>query len=106
MLDIQLIRDNPELIKKACLDKQLDPKIVDEVLTTDQNRRQKQQQVDELRQQANKQAELIKISVAGGQKPTPEQLETGKNLKLKLKALEPELTKIEEEYKKLMFYIT
>jgi len=105
MLDIQLIRDNKELIKKACLDKQLDPKVVDELLATDLARREKQKQVDELRQQANKQAEVIKTSVNLGQKPTPEQLETGKLIKLKLKEVEPELTKIEEEYKRLMFFI-
>lgn len=105
MLDINFIRGNPDLIKKACLNKQLDPKVVDELIAIDLQRREKQQQVDELRQQANKQAELIKMSVANGQKPTPEQLQAGKTIKLKLKEIEPELTKIEGEYKKLMFYI-
>ena len=36
MLDIQFIRKNPELIKTACTNKNLDPKVIDDLLIIDQ----------------------------------------------------------------------
>ena len=38
MLDIKFIRENSELIKSACIKKQIDPKIVDKLLKVDKKR--------------------------------------------------------------------
>ena len=63
MLDIKFIRDHADSLKKAIADKQLNPKIVDEVLRVDEDRRQLIGGVEELRQQINAHAAGLK----GGQ---------------------------------------
>jgi len=85
MLDIEFIRENTEKVKKGVAAKQLDPKIVDEVIKLDGKRRQLIVEVEELRAKRNKVAEEKNI-------------EEGKKIKEELKAKEPELRKIEEEY--------
>ena len=90
MLDINLIRDNPEKVKKGVVAKQVDQKLVDEVLELDKKRRDLIKKTEELRQKRNEIAKL--------QKPSTE----GKKIKDDLQSLEPELKKVEEEFKRLM----
>lgn len=87
------------------MDKQLDSTIIDQLLVVDEKRRELQFKVDSLRKEINDHADAIKKAVHGGQKPTPEQIEKGKNLKAKLQELEPEQKIIEEEYKKLLYQV-
>ena len=53
MLDISLIRDNPERVKKAVADKREKRANVDEVLRLDQERRQVLGQVEARRSERN-----------------------------------------------------
>lgn len=85
MLDIKFIRENSDFVKKATTNKQLDPKIVDNVLTLDEKKRNLIKEVEELRALKNKYA-------------SEKNIEKGKETKVKLQKLEPELTKIEEEF--------
>jgi seryl-tRNA synthetase len=91
MLDIQFIRENPDKVKKAAKDKGLNPKVVDQVLELDKERRQLLIKVEELRAERNK---LGKKDIKKGQE-----------IKKKLKDLEPQLRKIEANYKDLMLQI-
>jgi seryl-tRNA synthetase len=93
MLEIQYIRENAEKVKKGVAAKQLDPKIVDEILSLDEKRRKLILEVEEIRAKRNE--------IAKGGKASEE----GKKLKDELKEKEPELIKIETEYKKLMLEI-
>ncbi|MBU0978850.1 serine--tRNA ligase [Patescibacteria group bacterium] len=102
MLDINYIRDNTDLIKQACLDKQLDAKVVDLLLKADEARRSQQLVVDNLRQQSNTLVDQIKTQVAQGQKPQADQIAQGKQIKDQLKIEEPKLTQIQTNYQKLM----
>jgi len=54
MLDPNVIRENPDLVRKKVKDKGVDPKLVDQFLTTDEKWRQEVSKVDELRAQKNK----------------------------------------------------
>jgi seryl-tRNA synthetase len=105
MLDINYIRTNPEIIKTACKNKQLDDTIVDQLLQTDKKRRELQVQVDTLKKQSNDHVAEIKKSIHKGNKPTPEQIATGKEIKTQIQELDPDLKAIQEEYKSLMFQI-
>ncbi len=105
MLDIQYIRDNKDVVKKGCENKQLDSSVIDELLSVDKKRRELQVQVDELRRQSNEHARIIKEAVHSGNKPTPEQIEKGKEIKVKIQEIEPELKIAEEEFEKLMYQI-
>lgn len=91
MLDIQFIRDNPDQIKKATKDKQLDPKLVDQLLKVDQKRRDLITQVEKLRSEKNK---LTKADQ-----------EKGREIKKELKQIEPVLKDLEAEFEDLMLQI-
>ena len=105
MLDLKFIRENPEVVKQTATNKQLDPSVVDQLIVADEKRRELQQKTDELRRQSNELVDQIKMAVAGGQKPTSEQVEAGKEIKTQLKDVEPQLKEVEEEVSKLAMYI-
>lgn len=85
MLDIQFIRENPDLVAKKALQKgyKIDVK---KLLSVDADYRSLKQQVDELRAKRNEHTATIK-----GAKPTAAQIKTGKAIKEKLAALEDKL---------------
>jgi len=103
MLDISYIRNHQAELKKAIADKQLNSKVVDEVVALDDKRRMLIVEVEKIRQAMNQNAGEIKQ--AATQKPTEEQLEKGRELKTKLKDIEPQLKKIEEEFRDLMLQV-
>lgn len=105
MLDIGYIRDNADLVKNACNQKQLDVNLVDQLLVVDQKRRDLQVQVDELRRQSNEHAKAVKEYVNQGNQPSLEQIEKGKQIKAQIQELEPQQKIIEEEFEKLMYQI-
>src|SRR5258708_20427102 len=86
MLDINLIRENPEKVKKCVYYKNFDIKLVDEVIKLDEKRRKLIGGIEELRAKRNEIAKLGKAS------------EVGKQIKLKLQKIEPELKETEEKY--------
>ena len=88
MLDIQLIRDNPNQIKKAAENKGFDPKPVDQVLALDKTRRDLIGKTEILRARRN---QLTKDNV-----------DEGKQIKAELKQLEPQLKEIETELKQIL----
>ncbi|EKE12257.1 MAG: hypothetical protein ACD_13C00249G0021 [uncultured bacterium] len=93
MLDINFIRENVDLVKKGVSNKQFDPSIVDKVLELDEKRRKLLLEVEQLRAKRNRIAEEKKPS------------EEGKKLKEELKDKEPELEKVQVEYKETLFKI-
>ncbi len=54
MLDIQLIRETPEVVRKALTERQMDPAPVDQVLELDQRRRALIQEVEVLKAERNR----------------------------------------------------
>ena len=92
MLSIDFIRQNKELVEKEAAGKQLDPKVVDQLLAIDKERRELIQEIEVLRQQRKTASQKRDI-------------ETGKKIKEELGKLEPELKKKEEEYKNLMLLV-
>jgi len=105
MLDINYIRNNQDLVKKAATDKQLDADIVDQVLTADKKRRELIKRVENIRQQANQNADKIKQQVQKNDKPNSTDVEHGKKLKIQLKDIEPELKKIKASFNDLMLQV-
>ena len=92
MIDINFIRENPEKVKAAVAAKQLDPKMIDEVLELDKGRRKLLQEAEALR--------------AGKNKAAKEQdKKRGKEIKAKLQEIEPELKEVEGKYQKAIYQI-
>lgn len=102
MLDINFIRQNKEVLENACLNKNLDASIVATLLEADEERRALQKKLDNLRSEANANAQEIKKMVAQGGKPSPELVEKGKQIKLELKDLEPQEKLVNEKFLELM----
>ena len=102
MLDIQFIRDNPELIQEKSRQKGYAVD-VQQLLTLDNNRRTRLTQIEELRRRRNEQADTIKNGAEGSDlRPTPEQITAGKQLKEELAQLETDLKAIDEQYAPLL----
>lgn len=96
MLDIQFVRDNPELVAEKSEQKGYKVDIA-RLLELDTQRRTRLTQVEELRARRND----LSAQMKGG-KPSPEQLEQGKQLKQEIGALEDELGPLEAEYEELL----
>jgi len=96
MIDIQFIRNNPELVAQKAQQKGY-PVDITHLLELDEKRRDVLGEVENLRALRNGLA-----SAAKGQRPSDEQIEQGKILKGKLGEFEEQLTKIEAEYGELL----
>jgi seryl-tRNA synthetase len=96
MLDIQFIRDNPDLVVEKARQKGYDVDIV-QLLGFDRERRELLGQVENLRQQRNQLTENTK-----GQRPSDEQIAKGRDIKEQLSGLEHQLSAIEQEFVALL----
>lgn len=96
MLDIQFIRDNRELVAEKAAQKGY-PVDVNALLAADVEKRKLVTDVEKLRAERNTLSDSLKKT-----KPTPEQIEQGKQLKEKLAALEEQLKPVEETYNTLL----
>jgi len=90
MIDIKLLRENPEKVKKACQNKRVVVDI-DKILEIDKKKRELIQQIENLKAEKNKLA--------------AKDIEKGKELKEKIKQLEPELENLEKEFNELFLQI-
>ena len=96
MLDIDFIRDNREAVESAAKNKQIDVD-VSELLKLDSKRRELIEKVEGVRRSRNQHAEKLK-----GGKPSPEDVETGKQLKEELSELEKELEPVAGKFTELL----
>lgn len=96
MLDIQYIRDNPELVAEKSHQKGYQVNIP-KLLELDVERRSGLTQVEELRARRND----LSSQMQGG-RPSPEQIEQGKQLKSEIAALEEQLGPLEAEFDELL----
>ena len=97
MLDIRYIRENADRVQESAKNKGYNDVSITRLLDTDEQRRQLQQRVDELRTQRNEIASQMK-----GGKPAPELVEKGRSLKEKLAELESELHDIDADFQAQM----
>jgi seryl-tRNA synthetase len=91
MLDINFIRDQAEIVKKATKDKGFDGGLVDRLLKVDEERRKILQEVESLRAKRNK---LTKDDIA-----------EGKKLKIELKEREESLKQVDIDFQDLMYKV-
>lgn len=97
MLDIRYIRENADRVQESAKNKGYNDVSIAHLLDTDEQRRQLQQQVDELRTRRNEIAGQMK-----GGKPAPELIEQGRALKEELAKLESDLRDIEADFQAQM----
>ncbi len=85
MIDINLIRNNPDLVRKSILNRQKDVTVLDKVLDQDKLYRQILSEAESLRSQQN----TLTKSFKG--KPTADQIYSSKKIKDQLKLVEDKL---------------
>jgi seryl-tRNA synthetase len=100
MLDIKLIRKNPEIVKEGIKKKGFNEKLVDEVLKVDEERRGKIKEVEELRAKINRISKSI--GKEKNEKKKNELLKESKEISEKLEELEKELEEKEKKFEDLM----
>ena len=108
MIDINLIRENPELVKANIKKKFQDRKlpVVDEVLELDKKKRALQQEGDNLRAQRNTLAKQIGGLMRDGKKEEAEKIKAiSKANNDRVAEIEAESAEIEEKLKKAMMSI-
>lgn len=98
MIDIKLIRENPEKIKEAAKSKKVEID-VDAIIAIDSAKKELDIQVQSLREKRNAHSSAIKG------KPTEEQIGEGKRIKEDLEKKEQELNVKNEELRKLILSI-
>lgn len=96
MLDIQFIRENPELVKTKSLQKGIKVN-VDKLLEHDDSRRKLLSEIETLRKIRNELSEAAK-----GKRPSEKDIEKGKKLKYKLALLDKQLAEVEEKFTKVL----
>ncbi|HUU98674.1 MAG TPA: serine--tRNA ligase [Phycisphaerae bacterium] len=101
MIDIKLIRDNQDLVKKAAVDKGMTVDI-DRILAVDARRRELETEFNELRHQQRIAGE--KIAQAPKEEKAALSKEMGQ-LKSRLKAIDEERAKVEAELHELMLLV-
>lgn len=96
MLDIQFIRDNPDMVVEKSRQKgyQVD---VPKLLELDKQRIQLTQDVEKINQQRNQLADTLRKS-----KPSPEQIEQGRELRESHQLRSKDLADVVKEYKRLL----
>ncbi len=92
MIDIQLVRDNPDFVKEKSAQKNVEVDI-DSLLRLDSERRELLQSVERLRARRNEIAQLAK-----GEQPTEEQVAEGRQIKLDLSEKESYLQQTEAKW--------
>lgn len=97
MLGIRYIREHADRVQESAKNKGYNDVSIARLLDTDEQRRQLQQQVDELRTRRNEVAGQMK-----GGKPAPELVEKGRSLKGKLAELESELHDVDADFQAQM----
>lgn len=96
MIDIQFIRDNPEVVKTKAKQKLIEVD-VDRLLSLDNSRRNLLAKIDDLRQKRNVLSDQFKQS-----KPSAEQIQQGKELKDQISKLDTEYDTINAEFETLL----
>ncbi len=103
MLDIKLIRNNPDILKNA-MAKRKENFDVDELLKLDEKRRKNIAEVESLKYKQNESSKLIPVYKKEG-KDVNSLLEEMKNLSEKIKVLDAEAKNIDEKLNEILLTI-
>ncbi|MCR4612081.1 MAG: serine--tRNA ligase [Lachnospiraceae bacterium] len=108
MIDIKLIRENPDIVKENIKKKFQDEKLslVDEVIKLDKQAREAQSEADELRAKMNKTAKKIGSLMGQGLKDEAEAVKKEvAEIKEKIKELEPKEKELSDKVNSIMMKI-
>lgn len=99
MIDIKLVREHPDIVKAAAKNKNADVTAadIDALIKLDEKRRGLLNEVENVRHERNEIADRGKKG-----KPSQDDIEQGKKLKEQLTKVEAELSRVDEQYVKIL----
>lgn len=100
MLDINLIRDEPERVREALEKRQMDPSVVDQVLTLDEKRRELIVDVEEMRSERNTVSK--EIGRMKDQTERQAKIEAMRELGDQIESLDTDLSQVESQLQALL----
>ncbi|MBW6466652.1 MAG: serine--tRNA ligase [Brevefilum sp.] len=100
MLDMRLIREEPDRVREALVKRQMDPSSVDEILVLDERRRQLIQNVEEMRAERN--AVSKEIGLMKDKDSRQVKIDAMRDLGEKLSDIEADLKQVEVELQALV----
>lgn len=103
MIDIKLIRENPEMVKVGISNKN-DKSSIDEILALDSQRREKIQLVEELKANRNTASQKIGVLKKAGEN-TDSIMAEMKEVSEKIKKLDDELKEVNEQFQTLIEWL-
>jgi seryl-tRNA synthetase len=95
MLDINLIREHPDLVRKSMSDRQMDPAVVDRILELDVRRRTILTEVEALKARRNAVSKEISQSTDAAARQA--KIEAMRNVGYDIAAMDREVAEVEEE---------
>ncbi|MDI3495375.1 MAG: seryl-tRNA synthetase [Pseudothermotoga sp.] len=105
MIDIKLIRENPEFVMENLKKRGENPEVLNEILEIDKKRRLLLTQLNQLRAKRNELSKLVARLKAQKSEDAQKVVEESKTVSNKVKELEGELKKIEETLNSKLLYI-
>ena len=101
MLDIKLIRKDPEIVKDSLKKRKMDPSVIDEILSYDEKRRNDIKEADDLKNQRNLESKKIgKLKKEG--KDIEEQSQKVRNISNRIKELDEEIKEMDSKSTSLL----
>jgi seryl-tRNA synthetase len=100
MLDLRIIRDNPDVVRQALRDRQ-DSAPIDEILELDQQRRAKILELEELRRSRKEASKEYKATPAPGQDAAA----TGRDLRESIRVIEEEVKGLDSRLQDLLLQV-
>jgi seryl-tRNA synthetase len=102
MLDIQFVRDNPEVVKEAAKNKRVNVDM-DALLRIDEERRELLREIESLRAEKNTVNDRIKTAMSDEERQ--EAIAKGKSIKEELETKEPEYKEVEEMFQEMLLLL-
>ncbi|ABV32800.1 MULTISPECIES: serine--tRNA ligase [Pseudothermotoga] len=106
MIDIRLIREKPDFVKKALEKRNYEKKMVDDLLSLDAQFRELTNQINQLRAQRNSISKMVAQAKSSGKTEEIENLtEEGKKIGRQIDSIEDQLKEIKVQMEKLMLLV-
>ncbi len=106
MIDIKLVRENPDFVKKALESRNFDPKPIDEILGLDRRYRALTTELNQLRAQRNNiSKQVAQAKAAGKEEEAAALMAQGKQIGERIDSIESEQKEIEAKIKNILLYV-
>jgi seryl-tRNA synthetase len=106
MLNINLIRENPDLLRKSQKRRNADETVVDKILTLDKSWRESLKRIESLKRERNEKSALVAKLVRAGEKDKIEEIKKEmKNINSEIEGLERQVESLKKERDSLLWNV-